>query len=147
MGGVVERAEQKELNMSKQNTIARSAKHLTPYNVSQIRRRNLIKAAIERLETLETRLKEKLSPVFDAEIGGEKVLLVEVKGTVVRLNKVNKSTTLYKTICEELADESMLKAMLNDVLPDGTHRYLTESSYVSAKILGRESTAANILNP
>ena len=132
--------------MSK-NIIARSAKHITPYNVSQIRRRNLIKATIERLETLETQLKEKLGPVFDAEIGGEKVLLVEVKGTIVRLNKVNRSTTLYKTICEELADDAMLKTMLNDVLLDGTHRYISESSYVSAKILGRESTATNILNP
>lgn len=133
--------------MGKSQTLIVQAKHLTPYNLTQIRRRSIIKTAIERLEILEKKLKDKLKPVLDAEIGGEKILAVEVKGTMVRLNKVKKNIPQYKNICDELADETMLKVLMETVDGNGDPMYISEQSYVSAKILGRASTAASILTP
>jgi len=125
--------------------IGRKAEYLTSYYLTLIRRRNLLKALVERCNKLIKRIELKLWPRVDLELDGETKLVVLVKSTAVELAKRVSLKPKYKEICEIAIPAAKLKDLLEKLDEDKEPLFKTTSVSFSAKIIGRAESIADIL--
>lgn len=129
---------------SQPNMVARPATVLTAYDAALIRRREIIKATIERLSTLEKKIKAKLDPKLDKELAGEKTAVVEVKGSAYRINHVNQDVPSYKALIEEFLESDMLQEMIGECDEHGKPLFIKENEWWTVKLLGLNKTVTQV---
>jgi hypothetical protein len=120
-------------------TLARPAVILNAHTITLVRRRNLLKALITRCEKLLKNIEEKLWPMVELELDGEKKATVQVCETLLELSRSDKTSPLYKQIAENYLDKETLVSAKED--PQNR----TEYSVFGAKLVGRATSVEHLL--
>lgn len=116
--------------MSKTTTLTLpEAKALTSSEVRQIKRKLQLKAIIEMAEKHIEKIDERINPIFEKELAGQKKTSVIVGNKIVEIVKVEQTKPSYKKIVEDALEAEVLDAY------KANPEFQTECKYFKAKII------------